>query len=283
MSRILVFGASGHIGSAIAERLIGENQKGVAIVRSPHQLERYKNKNVSSLLLPEFHPESLSELIQQQDIIISALGKSVGLSDKSKSSFLDIDFKLNQLLIQISEKKRIKKFIYVSAYGAAEFKQLNYFRAHYLVEQRLMNSTLDYAIVAPVAVFSSFLELIPLARRGLLFMPGQGLARTNPIHEKEVAEQVLHAISSPIRYMCIGGKTVYSRRQLFEIVQQNADPGKRVKSIPIWLIRSFLPFLKLMNPALYDKLAFYLHVSDKEILAYKTGSFIFEDYLPKDS
>jgi uncharacterized protein YbjT (DUF2867 family) len=54
----------------------------------------------------------------------------------------------------------------VSALGAEVHQDLEYFRAHHLVSSELMVSGINYSILQPPALFSAFIDLMEMAKKG---------------------------------------------------------------------------------------------------------------------
>ncbi len=78
-----------------------------------------------------------------------------------------------------------------------------------------------------------------------------------------------------------GGKTVYSRKQINDIIQKIVDPSKKVRTIPVSILKLGLPLLRLANTNLYDKIAFFLEVTQHDTIAPKKGDTNLEEYIKK--
>jgi uncharacterized protein YbjT (DUF2867 family) len=131
----------------------------------------------------------------------------------------------------------------------------------------------------PPALFSGFLDMIEMAKKGRLINIGKGDKKTNPISELDVAVACVNSIKDDNVTKAIGGKTIYTRRQLNEIIQTEVCPTKNTKNIPLWLFKFSLPFLKLYDKNMYDKFAFFLEVIQEDTIAPLEGKINFEDYI----
>jgi len=80
--------------------------------------------------------------------------------------------------------------------GGEKLRHLDYVRAHEQFVDALIASTLDHTIVRANGFFSSYLDLLEAARRGPVVMFGNGQARSNPIHEAELAAACVDAIET---------------------------------------------------------------------------------------
>jgi uncharacterized protein YbjT (DUF2867 family) len=119
-------------------------------------------------------PGQLTGICNNQDIVISALGKSISLNDKSSPGFIDVDFKANKNILEEALKSSISKFIYVSAFHAEQYQHLTYFKVHHDFAELLKQSGIHYSTVKPSAIFSAFIDLLDTARNGQLVTMGKG-------------------------------------------------------------------------------------------------------------
>jgi len=99
--------------------------------------------------------------------------------------------------------------------------------------------------------------MIDLARKGQLVNIGRGDKKTNPIFEADLAKECVDSIKAENVTREIGGKTIYTRRELNEIVQKEVNPTKRIKTIPLWVVKFSLPVIRIFSRNMYDKLAFF--------------------------
>lgn len=276
---ILLFGGTGNLGKCIVSELKNKDFNFKVVIRPTANREDL-NLNPNQIIVADItNPNELAPIFTDFDIVISALGKSVSLNDHSKGGFMDIDYNIHKQLIEQAQQSSIKKFIYVSAFHSELYPDLAYFKSHHLVHGLLEKSEMDYCVIKPPALFSAFLELIDMAKKGQLINIGKGDKRTNPICEKDLAEVCVNAIFSHELIIEAGGKQVYSRKQIMEIVQNKVAPNKKIRSMPYWVFGMMLPMLKVLNRNTYDKFAFFLRVMQKDTIAPKIGETRFEDYI----
>ncbi len=279
MPKLLLFGATGNLGKEIAKVAKMQGYDVTGVVRN-----RYRANEFTSLA-PEFLEaditdiNALKNICEGFDIVISALGKSVSPNDNSKPSFNDIDLIANSNILEQAKKAGVQKFVYVSAFHSEKYLHLEYFRVHYEFSERLKASGLNYSIIKPSALFSGFLDMIEMSKRGRLFNIGKGDKKTNPVSELDVAVACVNSIKYDNVTKEIGGKTIYTRRQLNEIIQREVCPTKNTKNIPKWLFKFSLPFLKLYDKNIYDKFAFFLAVMQEDTIAPQEGEMNFEEYI----
>lgn len=142
-----------------------------------------------------------------------------------------------------------------------------------------MRSDLNYTIIKPPALFSAFIDLFELAEKERLVNMGKGDKFTNPVYEGDVAEVCINAIKQDVSTIEFGGPEVLSRKQIYEIIQEAIKPGKKIRTIPLGLVKNMLPVIKLFNRNLYDKLAFFVEVMQHDTIAPRLGKLRLKDYV----
>lgn len=279
MTKLLLFGATGKLGKEIAKVAKQQGYDLTVVVRNKDKAQQLTSITNNYIVADITHPQALTDICNGFDIIISALGKSISPNDHSKPSFSDIDLVANSNILYGAKKSGVKKFVYVSAFHSEKYLHLEYFRVHHEFEERLKASGINYSIIKPPAIFSGFLDMIDLAKKGQLFNIGKGDKRTNPVYEVDLANECVNSIKDEKMVKEIGGKTVYTRRELNEIIQKAVCPAKSTKNIPLWAFNFSLPVLKVLKRNMYDKFVFFIAVMQEDIIAPQVGQMKFEDYI----
>lgn len=282
MQKILLFGATGHAGRAIAQELRVRGHQVTAVVRNERKA-RLLLWGIERLVVADVcNPETLRGICRGYEVVVSALGKSVSPNDWSRPTFEDVDYQGNVNILAEAHTSGVKQFVYISAFGAEKLRRLTYFRVHDDFSNALKISGLNYAIIQPPAIMSSFRDLAKMARGGWLVTFGLGDSRTNPIHEKDLAKVCADTIGMPNQVVAAGGKCVYTRHEINQIIQNLTAPGKKVRHLPRWVLHAALPFWRIFNRNMYDKLAFFAEVLEHDTLAPQVGSLTLEDYFTPD-
>ena len=278
MNKVILFGGTGNLGKKIVEELKHNSFDVTAVVRS--EKKGIEISHLAKHIVADVtNAPSLSGICNGFDIVISSLGKSVSPNDKSKPSFRDIDLNANSHILDEAVKGGVKKFVYVSALHAENYPHLEYFHTHHQFSERLIQSGIDYSIIKPPALFSAFIDLIDLAKKGRLVTMGKGDKLTNPIYEGDLARVCVEAIHQNNAIIEAGGMEVLSRGQINEIIQKITNPNKKIRRVPMGLVKAFLPLIKLVSKNMYDKVAFFTAVMQDDTIAPKVGEMRLEDYV----
>lgn len=278
MSKVILFGATGNLGTCVAHELVAQGFDVTCVVRNTSKADRLPVK-VLTVTADVTKATDLAGITQGFDVVISCLGKSVSLSDRSKASFYDIDFTANSLILADAVRSKVNKFVYVSAFHAERYSHLEYFLVHHEFSEKLKASGLNYSIVKPPALFGAFKEAVDLARKGRLVNIGKGDRKTNPISEGDLAKVMVASIAQNNAVVEAGGKEILTRKQILEIIQEEVNPGKPLRTIPMGLVQKVLPLVKLLSRKQYDKLAFFLEVMQHDVIAPPVGEMRLKDYL----
>ncbi|HYF03887.1 MAG TPA: SDR family oxidoreductase [Patescibacteria group bacterium] len=279
MKKVLLFGATGHLGKEVAKELLQQGYDVTAAVRNEAKAQSLSGITNNHVVVDVCKPQSFTAIKDNFEIVVSALGKSVSPNDKSKPTFKDVDLDGNTNILNFAKEKGCKKFVYVSALHSEKYQHLEYFKVHHEFSERLMQSGIDYSIIKPPAIFSAFLDIIEMAKKGQLVNIGKGDKKTNPIYEGDLAKVVVDSITTKNAVIEAGGKTIYTRKQLNEIVNAEVKRKKKVPTIPIGLFKAGLPVIRLFDKNAFDKFAFFIEVMQHDTLAPQVGEMTFEKYI----
>lgn len=279
MKKAILFGATGNLGKEIAKELVNQGYELTVVVRNEQKAKSLTHITSKYIVADVCNKSTLENIFDKQDIVISALGKSVSPNDKSKTTFKQVDYDANKNILDEAIKTGIKKFVYISAFHSEKYLHLEYFKVHHDFSELLIKSGINYSIIKPPAIFSAFIDMIEMAKKGQLINIGQGDKKTNPIYEGDLAKITVDAINKQNSIIEAGGKTIYTRKQLNEIVQNEVNNHKKLRTIPIGLIKGALPIIRLFSKNTFDKFAFFIEVMQHDTIAPQLGTMTFEDYV----
>lgn len=279
MENILLFGASGNLGKAVAGELVKRGYKLTVVVRNELKAKALNHITPHYIIADVCQPNQLKGITQGFEVVISTLGKSVSPNDNSKPTFEQVDLVANTNILNDAVKSGVRKFVYTSALHSEKYPHLTYFRVHHEFAERLKQSGIDYTIIKPPAIFSAYRDAALMARKGQLVHLGKGDKKTNPIFEGDLAKVLVNGIADRNAVIEAGGKNIYTRRELNEIIHQQVKGTKKMLTIPLGLVKVFLPLVKRINKNTYDKFAFFVEVMSHDTIAPQLGEKTFEWYV----
>ena len=202
----------------------------------------------------------------------------MNIKSGERSNFRKVDYQGNLNLLAEAKRARVSKFVYVSLFGAHGLLQTEYAQAHEQFVRELAASGLAYAVVRPTGFFSMFNEILVMARRGYGVTFGDGSARTNPIHQSEVADACVNAIAQDTLEIPIGGPDVLTRREAVEMAFEAVRRPSVIRTAPPLLVRAAVPLIRIYNPRIGALVEFALEVSTVDCLAPAYGKLRLIDY-----
>lgn len=276
--RVLVAGASGSLGLEVLKLLKNENVDIRALVFSSEGADKvtpYTNDIwKADASKGNF---AIKDITKEVSIVISTMGKSVSLFTNKGSSFLESDFYANSNLLDDAVENKVKRFIYVSIKGAGEVSEFEIPRAHRMVENALEASGLDYTIIRPVGFFSGLNDLAIMAKRKMIPIVGDGSARTNSIHQQDLAKIVVDNLYEGPDLMEVGGPLIHTRLEMAEMIKDKL--GGQIIKVPEIVAEwgMFLP--EMVDDNTSDKLKYFKYVTTHDMIGEKYGSISFKEYL----
>lgn len=279
--RTLVAGASGLIGREVAT-LLRQNAHYVrTLSRNPARAAVLAALADDVRVADATAPGSLNGVCDGVEVVISALGAPVSPTSRARASYLATDLAANLALLRAAQAAKVRRMVYVSVHAESSYVHTRYLRAHAEFEQALRSSGLEYGVVRPTGVFGAFVEMLPMARLGLIPLVGDGAARSNPIHERDVAACAVGVAlgSYPGAEIDAGGPENLTRRQIAELAFAAVRKKPRFVETPPWMMRLSARLAGVVNPRTQDFLDFIILASSHDSLAPIHGEMKLGPYL----
>ena len=241
--KILIAGAGGFVGTALLKRLAGHE-----LVLPSRDPEKQKLTGLGARF-PAFTPD-LERLVAEQkpDIVINLLGV---IRESAGGSFGLVHEEYTRRLLAGARAAGVKKFIQMSALGAAPDAPSAYHRSKFAGEELVKASGLPYVIFRPSFITGSgqklFAELRSIARFvPALAAPSDCLAAPVPVEAvaacfARAAEDA--AIVNEI--FELGGDRVLNFREIFAEALASLGLRRPVIGLPLKFFFPLLPFFRL--------------------------------------
>lgn len=271
--RVLVAGASGALGREVVRLLVARGDRVRAMTREAART-RALGPEVETVVADARDARSLRGALDGVEQVFSSLGASP-LPDPRLGwrGFRGVDWPLNRNLVDAAVAAGAKKLTYVSAFHVPAMRRLAYIDGHERVVDHLRaQPRLAWSVVRPTGFFSAIAAaFLDLARRGPIPSFGVPEARTNPIHDLDLAEVCVEALDSDTRELPVGGPEIVTRRRMGELAFEALGQPARVLRIPSWLLRSGALVMRPLLPRISDCLSFFLDVSSRDLVAPERG------------
>lgn len=275
--KILLAGASGALGLEVLKLLKKKDFEIRTLVHSKEGSEKVAPYTSDIWIADAEENYELDGITEGISKVISALGKSVSLFSPSDKSFMENDFRGNKNLLKDAQETGVERFIYVSIKGADSGVEYEVARAHKRFEELLQNSGLDHTIIRPVGFFSGLHDLAIMAKRKVIPIIGEGKAKTNSIHQKDLAEVVMGYLKEGPELIEVGGPLVHTRLEMAEMVKERI--GGKIIKVSEKLADMGMVLPELVSDDISSKLNYFKYITTNDMVGEKRGKITFKEYL----
>jgi uncharacterized protein YbjT (DUF2867 family) len=207
----VILGATGQVGSSIAEHLTEKNESVKAVIRNPDKADDLKSKGVQVEIADYFDLEALQATVKGGELIF------VLTPENGQSEDLLGD---TQLLLKNYQKaiqsSGINKIVGLSSIGAQHESGTGNLQMSYMLEHAFADMKLPQVFVRPAYYFSNWLPYLPVVKeQGVLpsFFPvDQKIPMISP---QDVAGFIVEKIASGIKnsevYELVGPKSLSAK------------------------------------------------------------------------
>ena len=230
-NKILLAGATGYLGRFITEKLVEKGYDVRVVVRNKDKIN-LKAQNLTILEAQVTQPQTLKNICENIDVVISTIGIT---RQKDGLTYMDVDFQANANLIDEAKRRGIKKFIYISVLNGEKLRHLKICEAKEKLGDYLKVSGMDYCIIRPNGFFSDMEDFLKMAKTGKVYLFGDGKLKLNPIHGKDLANEVVKAIGQDKKEINIGGPDLLSHNEIVELALKAYKKPIKVIYLPDWI------------------------------------------------
>ena len=271
MSKILLAGATGYLGSHIASRMIQGAFDLCVIVRSADKLKRLGLEIEDVFQAEMTSPETITGCCKGIDTVISTIGIT---RQKEGLTYMDVDYQANLNLLREAKESGVRKFIYISVLNGEKLRHLKICDAKEHFVEELENSGLEYCVIRPNGFFSDMSDIFTMASRGHVYLFGSGDQKTNPIHGADLANICIEAIKSSASEIEVGGPDTMTYNEIANMAFQSLGKEPRITHIPDWVRRTLLKSIRLLTSSkTYGPIEFFMTVTAIDMIAPEHGTY----------
>jgi len=276
MNRVLLAGVTGYLGGYIAKELLKKSYHVKALARNPSKLNQI-NIGLKELVQAELtQPDSIKSCCKNIDVIISTVGIT---RQKDGLTYMDVDYQANMNLLQEAKQNGVKKFIYISVLNGNHLRQLKICDAKELFVEQLIKSGLDYCIIRPNGFFSDMTDFFTMAKKGRVYLFGDGELKMNPIHGEDLAEVCVEAIDKPDQEINVGGPETLTHNEIATLAFEVLGIKPKITHIPNWVRIAILKLVKLFTGSkVYGPIEFFMTVMAMDMVAPEYGKHTLREY-----
>ena len=157
-------------------------------------------------------------------------------------------------LVEKCKELGVKHFLHTSTIAVkyADVKYYHYAQSKQLAEEIVRDSGLAYTIIRPMIVLAQdapiWQSLRKMTSKSVIMIPGNGLAKIQPIYVDDLIECILHILREQLfdnQVLDLGGPDVLSFESLLRQIHRGSGQKEpRVVHLPLGLMRGCLGFLE---------------------------------------
>lgn len=276
MKKILLAGATGYLGSFILKELESQNYKNRIVVRNKKKRAECDPQKTEVIEAEVTKPETLYNICEGIDTIISSIGIT---TQKDGLTYMDVDYKANLNLLIEAKKSQVKKFIYVSVLNGDKLKHLKICEAKERFVKELRSSGINYCIIRPNGFFSDMTEFYNMAKKGRIYLFGNGELKSNPIHGEDLAMLCVNSIVTDDKEIEAGGPETLTQNEIAETAFKVLNKTSKITYIPNWLRKIVLKLIvTLTSSKIYGPIEFFMTVMAMDMTAPEFGKHTLRKY-----
>jgi uncharacterized protein YbjT (DUF2867 family) len=264
---ILVCGATGLLGGAIARKLLERGQPVRVLLRPSTNAAPFAELGAEIARGDFREPDSLADAVADTSTVVTgvtAIGRALA---GEKLSIDDVDRKGTLALVDAAERLGVERFVHVSAAGMESVRHLPLSRAKRAVERRLRESQLREVIVKPEPFQDVWIS--PLAKldweRGRLEILGRGDTKTAYVSVGDTAEAIvrLTLADDPPAEVGFGGPERLTRNEVCDLIEGTIGHPLERRHLPRIALRIAPRALAPVKPALASLLGLGLMIDTR--------------------
>lgn len=267
--KIVLAGSTGYLGGHLAKKLQDRELPFAAIARNPKKLLDMGLSAHEIITAEVTKSQTLAGQLADADTVISTVGIT---RQKDGLTYMDVDYAANVNLLNEAINAGVKKFIYVSVLNGHFHRNLKILEAKEKFVDVLKASGMEYIIIRPNGFFSDMGDFLEMAKRGRVYLFGDGNKKVNPIHGSDLANIIIDERHRTNTEMEVGGPDILTQNEIAELALMVLARRKRITHLPdclrrttVWVLRKFT------SEKFYGPYEFFLTMMSQDQVAPRFG------------
>jgi uncharacterized protein YbjT (DUF2867 family) len=241
--KVLVTGATGFVGPAVANAIVDAGHEVRVLERKPGSWSKAGIRCQEAVQGDMSDPQSLRAAAAGRDVVVHL----VAIRQGRPEAFQQVMIEGTRSLIAAAKEGGAKRFVLMSALGATEQTKdlVPYYGAKWQQEKDLEASGLEYVIFRPSFIFGRDGGILPTFRRLARLTPvtpitGSGAQRIQPIWIDDVGAYFAAAVDKPEasnRLFELGGPDAVSWNEFWERLKEALGVRRRSVHVPMGFMR----------------------------------------------
>jgi uncharacterized protein YbjT (DUF2867 family) len=278
MNRVLVAGATGHLGRQLVAELRRHGCWVRVLVRRAEQAAKLPQAD-DVFVGQVTDAATLRGVASGVDTVFSTVGIT---RQRDHFSYQQVDYGGNLALLRETERAGVQHFTYIAVFNGTQMRTVRLVDAKERFVDALTASQVQPTIVRPTGFFSDMRAFLDMAARGRVYLVGDGQHRINPISVGDLAAACVQATAAGSREVQVGGPEVFSYEQIARLAAGVAERPVRITHLPLGLLRAAASTVRILAPARYGPLQFFLAVMTHDLVAPSSGTDHLGDFFRQE-
>jgi uncharacterized protein YbjT (DUF2867 family) len=249
------------------------------LIRHKKQLSKFESVD-DYFVAQVTNTTELKGVTKDIDWIFSTIGIT---RQKDGLSYMEVDYQGNHNLLAEAKKTGVPAFQYVSAINGDNMRHLKIFEAKEKFVDELRGSGLDYCIIRPSGFYSDMRDFLNMAKKGRVYLFGDGQLKLNPIHGEDLAKVCVDKMEVGIKEATVGGSEILSHKQIAELALQVWNKPVKITYLPDWIRRLTITVFRLFTSSkTYGPIEFFLTAMATDNVADAYGYHQLDDFFKKE-
>lgn len=279
----VIAGATGYLGGFTAREALRQGFSVRLLARRPEALSELRAAGAEVVRAEATRPETLAGCFTGAEAAFS----SIGITRQTDGlRYRDVDYGANRNLLEAALAAGVKRFVYVSVFGAEFLRGVRIIEAKERFVRELRASDLEACVIRPTGFFSDYREFQEMARRGRIYLIGDGAQKSNPIHGADLAEVCLDALRGtpaelserpasqalPIAgEIAAGGPEILTQNEIADLARQaipkSANRTVKRSHIPLAITRAIRRVAGWLPERWGGSVEFFLAAAERDLIA----------------
>jgi uncharacterized protein YbjT (DUF2867 family) len=256
VEKVVVAGATGYLGRFLVQEL------------------GRRGHSVRALVRPGKSVEGASEIVEAE-----ATFSSLGITRQTdRVTFMDVDYGANHRLLAEAEVSGVRRFGFVSVVRPELFTDSEMVAARERFVAELRASSIPSCVVRATGFFSDLREPLEMAKKGRVYLIGDGKARINPMHGEDLARASVDALESGSTERAVGGPQTFTWQEIAELAFRALGREPKITHVPEWVVKVALPPVRLFSRRTHAIARFVSRVAVNDVMAPEQGHHMLSQY-----
>ena len=255
--KVFITGGTGFVGSVVAEKIKSSGTSVTLVERNKKKIPHLKELGFEVFEGTLEEKDAVNGFLSANkfDAVINLIGIIRSLPG---FSFQKVHVDYVNALLGLARETGIERFIHMSALGAAEDSDSEYFSTKYEGESLVRNSGLKWTVFRPSLIFGNnagfFDDLIGLVKtRAFVPIIGTGETKFAPIDVFSVAEAYNNSLYNEKtinKAFQLCGPDTYTFEEMIDLIMEISPPKKLKIHAPSFIAEKSLNFIEKLSSSL---------------------------------